>query len=64
MKYRYSGPLSGVTLDNGQEVMLHPGTDVELPEAHDYTKTLLALGHLAPQPAVKTTKAKGETDGR
>ena len=32
MKYRYSGPLSGVTLDNGDEVMLHPGAEVDLPE--------------------------------
>lgn len=63
MKYRYSGPLSGVTLDNGQETMLHPGSEVDLPEGHDYTNTLLALGHLTPLPA-KTTKAKGEADVR
>ena len=68
MKYRYSGPLSGVTLDNGQEGMLCPGADVELPPAHDYTQTLLALGHLAVLSAVNTIKAKtqvkGETNGR
>ena len=64
MKYRYSGPLSSVTLDNGDEVMLHPGAEVDLPEGHDYTKTLQALGHLTPLPQPKTTKAKGETDGR
>lgn len=64
MKYRYSGPLSGVTLANGTEVMLHPGADVDLPEGHDYTNTLRALGHLTPLPQPKTTKAKGETDGR
>ena len=64
MKYRYSGPLSGVTLDNGDEVMLHPGAEVDLPEGHDYTKTLQALGHLTPLLQPKTTKAKGETDGR
>ncbi|ARU23671.1 hypothetical protein RSSE_c3288 [Ralstonia solanacearum] len=49
MKYRYSGPTSGVTLQQGediQEVMLHTGTEVELPEDHEYTQTLLALGHL------------------
>ena len=50
MKYRYSGPLSGVTLDNGAEVMLHPGAEVDLPEGHDYTQTLQALGHLTPLP--------------
>ena len=68
MKYRYSGPTSGVTLQGAdkksQEVMLHTGTEVELPEGNDYTQTLLALGHLTPLPQPKTTKAKGETDGR
>ena len=66
MKYRYSGPLSGVTLADGQEVMLHPGVEVELPEAHEYIQTLQALGHLAPAAAqVKFTPVtKGESDGR
>ena len=63
MKYRYTGPTSGVTLQEGEalrEVMLHTGTEVELPEEHEYTKTLLALGHLTPvsaqtRPATKTS---------
>ena len=59
MKYRYSGPTSGVTLQKGeeaQEVMLHTGAEVDLPEEHEYTKTLLALGHLTPvKPAAKTS---------
>ena len=63
MKYRYSGPTSGVTLKKGeeaQEVMLHTGAEVDLPEEHEYTKTLLALGHLTPlsaqtRPATKTS---------
>lgn len=63
MKYRYSGPTSGVTLQKGeeaQEVMLHTGAEIELPEEHEYTKTLLALGHLTPvsgqtRPATKTS---------
>ena len=63
MKYRYSGPTSGVTLQKGeeaQEVMLHTGAEVELPEEHEYTKTLLALGHLTPlssqaRPTTKTS---------
>ena len=63
MKYRYSGPTSGVTLQKGeeaQEVMLHTGAEVELPEEHEYTKTLLALGHMTPlsaqtRPATKTS---------
>ncbi|WP_342705039.1 hypothetical protein OHZ10_28105 [Burkholderia arboris] len=51
MKYQYSGPTSGVTLQDGenvQEVMLHTGAEVELPEEHEYTATLLAMGYLAP----------------
>lgn len=51
MKYRYSGPTSGVTLQIGevaQEVILHAGTEVELPESHEYTQTLIALGYLSP----------------
>lgn len=51
MKYRYSGPPSGVTLQDGEEtreVMLHTGTEVDLPEGSEYTKTLLALGYLTP----------------
>ncbi|AOJ06382.1 hypothetical protein [Burkholderia mayonis] len=51
MKYLYSGPISGVSLQDGtevREVMLHPGAQVELPEQHEYTQTLIALGHLRP----------------
>lgn len=64
MKYRYTGPMSGVTLNDGQEVMLHPNTEVELPEDHDYTRTLLALGHLTPLAATPAKGKKGESDGR
>lgn len=60
MKFRYSGPLSGVTLADGQEVMLHPDAEVDLPEDNDYVRTLQALDHLAPVPPAakpgKTTK--------
>lgn len=51
MKYQYSGPSSGVSLqvgDNVQEVILHTGAEVDLPEGHEYTNTLIALGHLTP----------------
>ncbi|MCP1292945.1 MULTISPECIES: hypothetical protein [Chromobacterium] len=50
MKYLYSGPISGVTLADGQEIMLFPGAEVEMPEQHDYTRVLLALQHLSPLP--------------
>ncbi|ALS60671.1 hypothetical protein [Pandoraea norimbergensis] len=67
MKYRYSGPTSGVTLQNGaehQEVMLHAGEEVDLPETHEYTRTLLALGHLTPvkQGSKAATRANVSAD--
>jgi len=40
--YLYSGPLSGVTLDSGEEVMLHPGKEVPLPEDNPYVQSLVA----------------------
>ncbi|MFP1724063.1 hypothetical protein ACLEEB_13805 [Lonsdalea quercina] len=46
MKYRYTGPTSGVTLADGTEVLLFPQHEVELPAEHDYVKTLVALGFL------------------
>ena len=66
MKYRYSGPTSGVSLLEGdtiREVMLHTDTDVELPEGNEYVATLVALRHLtpiaAPVPAKRATEPKG-----
>ncbi|WP_230623439.1 MULTISPECIES: hypothetical protein [Chromobacterium] len=55
-QYLYSGPVSGVTLADGQEIMLFPGKEVELPAEHEYTQTLLALQYLAP--AQEPAKAK------
>ncbi|MBS1186686.1 MAG: hypothetical protein H6R04_704 [Burkholderiaceae bacterium] len=63
-KYLYSGPTSGVTLNvsgKPQEVMLHTGKEVELPEDNGYVGTLLALGHLtivAAKPAATTATNK------
>lgn len=57
--YKYSGPLSGVTLKDGKavkEIMLHDGAVVDLPEDNEYTRTLLALGHLTPEPAAEDKK--------
>lgn len=61
--YRYTGPISGVTLADGQEVMLCPGADVTLPAAHDYTRTLLALGHLTPQVQAMPTPTQESANG-
>ena len=61
MTFDYSGPVSGVTLDDGTETMFIPGTPVDLPEDHPYTKTLIARGHLKPSGNVdqqKSTKKK------
>jgi hypothetical protein len=41
-KYRYHGSLSGVTLNDGREVMLHSGAIVSLPADNDYVKALLS----------------------
>lgn len=49
--YTYSGPMSGVTLDDGREVLLHPNSAVELPEENEYVKTLIALGYLSEAPS-------------
>ncbi|WP_322080237.1 hypothetical protein [Burkholderia cenocepacia] len=66
MKYQYSGPTSGVTLQDGEdvrEVMLHTGAEVELPEDHEYTATLLAMGYLAPVSTNPVKRARaGVTD--
>ncbi|KVG24734.1 hypothetical protein WM34_29585 [Burkholderia ubonensis] len=61
MNYQYSGPTSGVTLQDGndvREVMLHTGGEVDLPEQHEYTKTLLAMGYLKPAPAKQAKAAR------
>ncbi len=55
-RYLYVGPNSGVTLQDGTEVILWNGKEVELTE-NEYVKTLLALGHLKP---VQETKKKKE----
>lgn len=61
MKYVYSGPLSGVTLKDGTEVLLHPGAAVELPEDNRYVKTLRARGHLRPDG--DAVNGSGEKEG-
>ncbi|MCV9878846.1 hypothetical protein [Brenneria izbisi] len=67
MKYRYTGPASGVTLADGTEVLLWPDSEVVLPQEHDYVKTLVALKHLHVVPDVtvaagsrRKTSATGE----
>ena len=56
MKYLYEGPNSGVTLQDGTEVLLWNGKEVELPADNEYVKTLVALGYLKPIQEIKETK--------
>jgi len=46
MKYLYEGPNSGVTLQDGREVLLWNGREVDLPEDNEYVQKLIALGYL------------------
>ncbi|EJY1542200.1 hypothetical protein OFT38_002920 [Salmonella enterica] len=49
MKYIYSGPPSGVSLNDGdtvREVMLWPGQEVEFAPDNEYALALVAEGHL------------------
>ncbi|MEW5790032.1 MAG: hypothetical protein ACOY4L_09115 [Pseudomonadota bacterium] len=63
MLYTYTGPLTAMTLPDGREVILTPGTTVELPEDNAAVATLVALSRLTPQPAApapKKSAQKGE----
>jgi hypothetical protein len=64
--FTYQGPVdSGVTLvvdGKATDVLLFRGRPVELPEDHEYVKTLLALGHLVPaQPVAEATGVSTNT---
>ncbi|EHI4739042.1 hypothetical protein J9Z20_004427 [Salmonella enterica] len=48
MKYIYSGPASGVTLADGQEVLLWPNSEISLPEDNEWVITMIARSHLVP----------------
>ncbi|EIC0887622.1 hypothetical protein LA938_000344 [Salmonella enterica subsp. enterica serovar Mikawasima] len=62
MKYIYSGPPSGVSLNEGdtvREVMLFPGQEVEFEPDNEYAMALVAEGHLQEvKPAKRQTTAK------
>jgi hypothetical protein len=47
-EYLYRGPLAGITLSDGTEVILYPGRQVTLPSENAYTNTLIQLGYLQP----------------
>ena len=56
--YKYEGPMSGVSLPDGREVMLHSGGEVTLPEDNGYVKTLVAMGRLKEAAPVNQTAKK------
>ncbi|EAP9510999.1 hypothetical protein [Salmonella enterica] len=62
MKYIYSGPPSGVSLNEGdtvREVMLFPGQEVEFAPDNEYALSLVAEGHLQEvKPAKRQTTVK------
>lgn len=62
MKYLYSGPLSGVTLQDGTEVLLRNGIEVELPEDNEYVKTLVAFSYLKPVTETVRNNKKSKTE--
>ena len=58
VNYTYSGPSSGVTLDDGREVLFWDGKDYTLPSENEYIQSLVDRGHLTEvgKPAQKKTK--------
>lgn len=48
MLFVYNGPLSGVTLCGGVEVMLFPGKEIDLPMENRHVMALVARKHLRP----------------
>ena len=51
MKYRYTGPLTAVTLPGVGSRTLSPGAEVELPAENSYVRSLVARQHLFELPA-------------
>lgn len=61
-RYRYSGPMSGMTLHDGTEVMLIPGKVVELPADNPHVGALVARRHLTEEPATPLRKSTKQED--
>lgn len=45
-RYRYTGPLTAISLVHGQQFLLHTGLIYELPPQDPATQQMLACGHL------------------
>lgn len=66
-KYIYSGPPSGATLDDGQEVLFFDGKEYPLPSSNKYIQGLEDQGYLSevkdkpdPKPEPKPDAAKSK----
>lgn len=57
--YRYTGPLTAMTLPDGRELILADGQVVDAPEDNPVIQTLTALGRLTPE-APQKAKTKDQ----
>lgn len=60
-RFRYSGPMSGMTLTDGTEVMLIPNKVVELPADNPHVAALVARGHLTEEPVTPAPAVRKST---
>lgn len=60
-RFRYSGPMSGMTLMDGTEVMLIPGKAVELPADNPHVVALVARRHLTEEPTTSAAPVRKST---
>jgi hypothetical protein len=58
-RFTYNGPLSAATID-GEHVGLAPGAELELDDASDYVRTLIARGWLSPAKTKQLPASKAE----
>lgn len=62
--FKYTGPLTSVTLADGLSVALFPNTEVSLPEDNGFVKTLVAMKRLIPvRVAVKEQTKAPKSEG-
>lgn len=58
MLYHYQGPRTAMTLPDGREALLCPGTPIDLPDDNEVVQTLVAMGRLVPADAPAPTPAR------
>lgn len=62
-KFKYQGPPTAIIAPTGdgeqtQEVLLHPGAEVELPQEWHYTRRLVSRGLLVPVEQAEQPKSR------